>query len=103
MTAPRLILYAYWRSSASYRVRLALAAKRTQYEYVPVNLARSEQRREEHLARNPFGYVPCLEVDGRRFVESVAILSSSMISSPMRRFIPAIPSIGRACARWSRR
>lgn len=74
MSSPRLVLYAFWRSSASYRVRLALAAKRASYEYVPVNLFEGEQRKEAHLSRNPFGYVPCLEIDGRRFVESVAIL-----------------------------
>jgi maleylpyruvate isomerase len=74
MSAPRLVLYGYWRSSSSYRVRLALAYKRARYEAVAVNLLAGEQRSEAHSARSPTGYVPCLEVDGRRFIESVAIL-----------------------------
>jgi maleylacetoacetate isomerase len=69
-----IVLYAYWRSSSSYRVRLALAAKGLAYRLVPVNLLAKEQTRPEHLARNPMGQVPCLEVGGRLVVESVAIL-----------------------------
>jgi maleylpyruvate isomerase len=91
VSTPRLVLYAYWRSSASYRVRLAIAAKQARYEYVPVNLAQGDQRREEHLARNPFGYVPCLEIDGRRFVESVAILELIDDLFPEPRFYPRDP------------
>lgn len=69
-----LVLYTYWRSGSSYRVRLALAVKGLRYRAVPVNLLAGEQARPEHLARNPMGYVPCLEVDGKLFTESVAIL-----------------------------
>jgi maleylpyruvate isomerase len=67
------ILYGYWRSSASYRVRIALAWKGIAYTYVPVNLLDGEQRSEAHLARNPMGYVPAVEVDGELFTESLAI------------------------------
>jgi maleylpyruvate isomerase len=74
VSAPRVVLYGYWRSSSSYRVRLALAYKRVAYEPVAVNLLAGEQRGETHAARSPTGYVPCLEVDGQRFIESVAIL-----------------------------
>jgi maleylacetoacetate isomerase len=73
MTA-RLVLYGYFRSSSSYRVRLALAAKGVSYESAFVNLLEGEQRGDAHSRRSPTGYVPCLEVDGKRFVESVAIL-----------------------------
>jgi maleylacetoacetate isomerase len=69
-----LVLYGYFRSSSSYRVRLALAAKAVAYESVAVNLLAGEQRGEEHARRSPTGYVPCLLVDGRPFVESVAII-----------------------------
>lgn len=55
-------LYNYWRSSASYRVRLALGFKGISYEYVPVNLAQGAQHQSEHRARNPWGAVPVLEV-----------------------------------------
>jgi maleylpyruvate isomerase len=69
-----LTLYSFWRSSASYRVRIALAWKGLPYDYVPVNLSRSEQRGEAHRARSPTGFVPCLAVDGVPYVESVAIV-----------------------------
>jgi len=74
MTTPDLVLHAYWRSSASYRVRLALAAKRLAYRIVPVNLLASEQTAEPHIQRSPTGYVPALVVDGVAYFESVAIL-----------------------------
>ncbi len=74
MTATKLVLYGYFRSSSSYRVRLALAAKQVAYEAVAVNLLKGEQRGEDHAHRSPTGYVPCLAVDGHFFVESVAIL-----------------------------
>jgi maleylacetoacetate isomerase len=70
----KLVLYNYWRSSSSYRVRLALAAKGVEYEYVAVNLLHGEQSSKEHVARSPTGYVPCLSIDGVPFIESVAIL-----------------------------
>jgi len=71
---PPLLLYTYWRSSSSYRVRFALAVKKLAYQSVPVNLREGEQRREEHRERSPTGYVPCLFIDGRPVVESVAIV-----------------------------
>jgi maleylacetoacetate isomerase len=74
VSARRVVLYGYWRSSSSYRVRLALAYKRVAHESVAVNLLAGEQRGEAHAARSPTGYVPCLEIDGVRFIESVAIL-----------------------------
>jgi len=74
MPPPRLVLYGYFRSSSSYRVRLAIAWKKLAYETVPVNLLQGEQNEAAHGARSPTGYVPCLEMDGRRFVESGAIL-----------------------------
>lgn len=55
-------LFNYWRSSASYRVRLALAFKGLPYEYVAVNLAKGEQHEATHKGRNPWGSVPVLEV-----------------------------------------
>ncbi len=71
---PRLVLYSYWRSSSSHRVRVALAYKRLQYESVAVNLLAGEQSEDPHVARAPNAYVPALEIDGQTFVESVAIL-----------------------------
>lgn len=70
----KLTLYTYWRSSASHRVRIALGYKGLSYEPVFVNLLEGEQRREEYKRLNPMGYLPCLVVDGTKFVESTAIL-----------------------------
>lgn len=57
--------YGYWRSSASWRVRIGLALKGCDYEYVPVHLVRDggEQRMDSHRARNPLGQVPVIEVE----------------------------------------
>ncbi|ATF16830.1 maleylacetoacetate isomerase [Phaeobacter gallaeciensis] len=69
-----VILYDYWRSSASYRVRIALNLAGIPYEAVAVDLVREEQVSPEHLARNPQGLVPVLEIDGLRLTQSLAIL-----------------------------
>ncbi|MGB0506946.1 MAG: glutathione S-transferase N-terminal domain-containing protein, partial [Pikeienuella sp.] len=58
MTIP--ILYDYWRSSAAYRIRIALNLKRVAYESVVVDLLKGEHREAENLARNPQGLVPAL-------------------------------------------
>ena len=71
-----LKLYDYWRSSASYRVRIALNLKGTDYETVPVNIAPGT---DEHLAdaykrTNPQMRVPSLEIDGQVAGQSMAII-----------------------------
>lgn len=71
---PAIVLYDYWRSSASYRVRLALALKDLAYENIPVNLAAGEQLHFEHVARHPMGAVPVLDIDGLRLTQSLAII-----------------------------
>jgi maleylacetoacetate isomerase len=68
------ILYDYWRSSASYRVRIALNLAGIAYRAVPVDLVKGEQRGAAHLARNPQGFVPVLEIDDLRLTQSLAIL-----------------------------
>ncbi|MCA0928131.1 maleylacetoacetate isomerase [Ruegeria profundi] len=65
-------LYDYWRSSASYRVRIALGLAGENWETVIVDLLNAEQRSEAHLARNPQGLVPVLEIDGHSFTQSLA-------------------------------
>jgi maleylpyruvate isomerase len=71
-------LYGFFRSTATWRVRIALAHKGIEHEYVPVHLRRGEQHRPEFLEKNPIGHVPVLELtlDGRerRVAESIAIL-----------------------------
>ncbi|NGM44256.1 maleylacetoacetate isomerase [Rhodobacter sp. SGA-6-6] len=67
-------LYDYWRSSASYRVRIALNLLGLSYTAVPVNLVEGAQRAPENLARNPQGLVPTLEIDGLTLTQSLAII-----------------------------
>ena len=67
-------LYGYWRSSATYRVRIILALKALDYDYVPVNLLAGDQLSESHKKRNPQGLVPALETDsGAVITQSLAI------------------------------
>ncbi len=68
------VLYDYWRSSASYRVRIALNLAGIPYRAVPVDLTLAAHRAPEHLARNPQALVPVLEIDGHTFTQSLAIL-----------------------------
>jgi len=71
-------LYAYWRSSSSWRVRIGLHLKGVPFAVRPVDLRAGEQRAPDHLARSAMGQVPVLEVEegGRtlRLVQSMAIL-----------------------------
>lgn len=69
-----ITLYDYWRSSAAYRVRLALNHLGLAYEARPVDLTKGEQRAEDNLVRNPQGLVPTLEIDGLRLTQSLAII-----------------------------
>jgi maleylacetoacetate isomerase len=71
-----LKLYGYWRSSAAYRVRIALELKGLTYESVPVHLVRDggEQRKPSYRRINPQGRVPALEHDGRVLTQSLAII-----------------------------
>ena len=70
----KVVLYTYWRSSSSYRVRFALAHKKIPHETVTVNIREGEHLKDDHVQRSPTGYVPCLFVDGKPVVESVAII-----------------------------
>ncbi len=78
-------LYDYWRSGASYRVRIALALKHIPYEIVAVDLRKSEQRSSEYLAINPQGLVPALKVDG--FLLTQALQFWNGLKKPIRRLV----------------
>ena len=68
-------LHGYWRSSASYRVRIALALKNVEVEHIAVNLRDGAQGQPAHHARNPQGFVPVLELeDGTELTQSIAII-----------------------------
>ena len=81
-------LHAYFRSSTSYRLRIALNLKGLDYEVAPVNLLTSEQRGEAYRARNPFAGVPMLEADGRDRAQSMAILEWLDEAYPDRPLLP---------------
>ena len=78
MTAPRLTLHGYWRSSSAWRVRIGLHLKGLAFAYRAVNLLEGEQRGEAHRAVSPLGQVPVLTVEeggpARHLVQSMAIL-----------------------------
>lgn len=67
-------LYGYYRSTSSYRVRIALALKGLDYQYVPVNLLRSEHREPAFVSKNPQGRVPLLVDNGQEIIQSPAII-----------------------------
>lgn len=67
-------LFDFWRSSASYRLRIALHMAGIDYTSVAVDLPTKQHKTPEHMARNPQGFVPVLDIDGQRFTQSLAIL-----------------------------
>lgn len=69
-----ITLYDFWRSSASYRCRIALNLAGLDYTSVPVDLPTQQHKTPEHIARNPQGFVPVLDIDGVRLTQSLAIL-----------------------------
>ena len=69
-----VILWDYPKSSASYRVRIALNLAGIDYRIETVDLLAKDHLSAKHLARNPQGFVPVLDIDGHRFTQSLAIL-----------------------------
>ena len=92
---PDVVLYDYFRSSAAYRVRIALNLKNVPYESRPINLAEGAQKSGEYKALNPQGFVPMLEIDGNRFVQSLAIINYLDLRFPTPPLIPT-PAVDRA-------
>jgi maleylacetoacetate isomerase len=90
----RPVLYDYQRSSAAYRVRIALNLKDVDYESRPVNLLESEQRGAEYRELNPQGLVPMLEIDGHRLTQSLAIIVYLDQAFPDPPLVPRDPADG---------
>jgi len=93
-----LILYDYWRSSAAYRVRIALKLKHIPYESRPVNLLQSEQLSEEYRTLNPMQAVPMLDTGTHKLTQSIAIMEWLEENYPSPVLLPSTPE-ARAKAR----
>ncbi len=91
-------LYDYWRSSAAYRVRIALNFKGLAYEQVAINLRAGAQRTAEFLEINPQGLVPVLEDEGVRLTQSLPILNYLEERYPAPALLPK-DAPGRATSR----
>ncbi len=92
-------LYNYFRSSASFRVRIALALKGLGYEYLPVHLARGDQKQPAYAEVSPDRLVPLLEEDdGTRLSQSMAIIEYLDETHPLPPLLPA-DALGRARVR----
>ena len=95
-------LYNYFRSSTSFRARIALNLKGLDYDYLPLHLRHGEQRDPGYLARNPQGLVPSLEVEGPEgpifITQSLAIVEYLEECHPEPPLLPADPA-GRARVR----
>ena len=88
----RAVLHDYYRSSAAYRVRIALNLKGVDYERRTVNLVESEQKATSYRALNPQGFVPMLEIDDYRLTQSLAICDYLDARFPKPPFVPKEPS-----------
>lgn len=86
------ILFDYWRSSASYRVRIALNLKGIAYQAVPTDLLTRQQKAPDYVARNPQGLVPMLHIDGHDLTQSLAIIDYLDATRPEPCLIPADPA-----------
>ncbi|HVL34118.1 MAG TPA: maleylacetoacetate isomerase [Burkholderiales bacterium] len=91
-------LYTYFRSSAAFRVRIALGLKGLAYDPVFVHLAKGEHRRSEYTAVDPQGLLPTLLVDGAALTQSLAILEYLEEAHPQPALLPR-DALGRARVR----
>ncbi|XP_018571835.1 probable maleylacetoacetate isomerase 2 [Anoplophora glabripennis] len=89
--AGKAILYSYWRSSCSWRVRIAMNLKEISYDIVPVSIlkGKDEQHSDEYRKINPMKQVPSLAIDGNILIESLSILEYLEETRPK---IPLLPS-----------
>ncbi len=88
-----LTLYSYWRSSAAYRVRIALNLKGLAYQQVPVHLVKDggQQHAADYLALNPQGLLPLLVEGKTKIAQSLAILEYLEETHPQPALLPSDP------------
>ncbi|XP_041668660.1 maleylacetoacetate isomerase isoform X2 [Cheilinus undulatus] len=87
------VLHGYFRSSCSWRVRIAFALKGIEYDQVPVNLIKDggQQRTQEFKTINPMQQVPAVEIDGFILCQSLAVIQYLDETRPGPRLLPADP------------
>jgi len=85
-------LYGYFRSSAAFRVRIALNLKKLEYETAAIHLRRNDQTRSDYLAVNPQGLVPTLVDDSRTLIQSLAIIEYLDETYPDPPLLPTHPA-----------
>ena len=93
-----LQMYGFWRSQATFRVRVALNLKGIAYEEIPIDLDKGEQNGEAFRRINPLGGVPALMIDGQPLTQSVAILEYLEETHPAPALLPS-DALGRARVR----
>ena len=91
-------LYSYFRSSASFRVRIALELKGLSYSYVAVHIARGDHKKPPYVDLSADSLVPLLEVDGEKLSQSMAIIEYIDETHPQPPLLPA-DALGRAKVR----
>jgi maleylacetoacetate isomerase len=84
-------LFGFFRSSAAFRVRIALNLKGLAHEDAFIHLRRGDQRGTDYLAVNPQGLVPALETDGHTLIQSMAIVEYLDETHPRPEFLPRDP------------
>jgi maleylacetoacetate isomerase len=85
-------LYGFFRSSAAYRVRIALNLKGLSYDQHAIHLRRNDQARPDYRGVNPQGLVPALEIDGETLIQSLAIVEYLDETHPEPPLLPAAPA-----------
>ena len=90
----RALLHDYFRSSAAYRVRIALNLKGIEYDRHAVNLVEGEQKAANYLALNPQGFVPMLEIDDLKLTQSLSIIVYLDQTRPDPPLMPRDPADG---------
>jgi len=84
-----LSLYTMWRSSAAYRVRIALHVKGLSYTSIPKSFAAAEHKAADYIAVNPQGLIPSLVDDGHVIPQSLAIIEYLDERHPLPRLLPS--------------